>query len=475
MKGKELSWTGQFEEFAREIMEEHDIPGLSVALSGPEEVLYARGFGHRDKESDSPATPETTYGMASITKSFAAACTTMLEEEGTLSSMDPVIRYLPEFWVTGGVEDAAMNLGHFMSHTSALPPTAALRYAMVRSMRGDPSVEELKKSGSWEHYIDREPIDDYDDLLKYLKEADLTLLGRPGEQFSYSNDAYALLGAIIERVSGRSFPDFASERILSPLGMKRSTFSLDFLKERDDVATLYAKDAEGEVYRAPQWQDAPAMVAAGFLRSTVLDMVKYGRMYLSGGTTPSGRRLLSEMGIRRMRGGVFPSARKQYYGRGFTTRPAYHGATLVEHGGSLKGVSSHFGFVPERSLTAAVVANIQGVPVAKLWLALTNLAMDLPMEEARSIEPEYSVSREQLLRYVGVYRSGEGTEIEVRLDCEGLYAEVEGTRYDLRPSGPDTVAIWYRGQETGVRFIPGPDGEVKALYYGLRIIPRVGD
>lgn len=456
-------------------MEEHEIPGMSVALAGPEDVIYAQGFGYRDREARARATPETTYGMASVTKSFACLAITILEEAGILSAMDPVKAHIPEFHVTGQIEDDAMNLGHFMNHTAGLPATGALRYSMVRSMEDDPVAEELKRNGAWDSYVDRDPIDTYDDLLAYLREEEPDLLGRPGEQFSYSNDAYALLGLVVERATGKSFATFVEENVLHPLGMDLSTFSLDFLEERTDVTTLYAKSREGEVYRAPRWQDAPAMVAAGFLRSTVLDMVKYGGMYLRHGTGSIEGGLLGEVGYRLMRGGVFPSARSQYYGRGFTVRPNYHGATLVEHGGSLKGVSSHFGFVPERGITAAVVANLQGIPAAKIWLSLVNLAMDLSIDEVRSVEPTYEVSREQLERYVGEYRSGEGAHIKVYLRDGCLYAEVEGKEHSLRPSGPDTVAVWYRGQEVGVRFIPGPDGRVKAMYYGLRIIPRVSD
>ena len=469
------SWSTQFEEFVESLMEEHEIPGLSVALAGPDEVVYARGFGFRDRESGAPAGPKTTYGMASITKSFAGLSVTMLEEVGVLSAMDPVVSHLTEFAVGGDPENRAMNIGHFMNHTSGLPPTGALRYSMVRSVEGDPMVEELQETGAWDSWVDRPPIDDYDDLLGYLHDEDPDLLGRPGEQFSYSNDAYALLGAVVERVTGVSFEDFVAERVLGPLGMHDSTFSLDFLEERRDVATLYAKGRDDEIFRAPKWQDAPAMVAAGFLRSTPLDMVKYGGMYLRGGKDPRGGRLISDVGLRTMEGGVFPSARSQYYGRGFVVRPDYNGTTLIEHGGSLKGVSSHFGFVPEADLTASVVANLQGVPAAKIWLGLVNLAMGLPIDTARSVEPEYQVPKSQLQRYVGQYRSGEGANVKVFLEDGELFAEAEGKVHSLRPSGPDTVAIWYRGQETGVRFLPGPDGRVKALYYGLRIIPKVGD
>ncbi len=464
----------EFAEFVWETMEEHDAPGVSVAVADASDVLYAEGFGYRDRERGLPASPETVYGVASITKSFAALAIMLSETDGAITAADTVIKHLPEFTFSGDEWDRAMSIHHFLTHTSGLPPTGALRYCMVRSMEGDPMVEQLREAGRWEEWVDRDPIDDYEGLLQYLAEVGESPLGRPGEQFSYSNDAYSLLGTIVQRANQCSFEEYVQERILGPLGMHDSTFDLECVQSCDEATQLYAKDSGGDLYLSPRWQDAPAMVGAGFLRSTALDLVRCGQFYLRGGEA-NGRRIIGADSLTRMATAYFPAGRMQSYGYGLMIRPDYSGVTLVEHGGSLKGISSHFGYVPEKGLTVSVLCNLQGVPVSKIWLAAVNLLLGLPIDEKRSEEPEYDAGEKELSRFVGTYRSGEGARLYIYPEDGEMYAEIEGEKSHLRPSGPDTAAIMSRGQESMIRFIPGPTGEVRAVYAGLRIIPKISD
>src|SRR5690606_19582279 len=154
--------------------------------------------------------------------------------------------------------------------------------AMAPSMEGDPAVEEMLKDAAFGEFKN---VDTLDDLIEFIADLDFELLGPPGSVFSYSNDAYALLGHIIERVSDRSYAEFLDERILGPAGMTRSTLDLDQLARFPEVTTLYAQrtrntgEGDGgrrdEVFAAPRWWQAPAMLAAGFLRSNVDDMLRY--------------------------------------------------------------------------------------------------------------------------------------------------------------------------------------------------------
>ena len=93
----QLSQWGEFEAFVEEIMEKEQIPGVAVALSQNGKTIYKKGFGKRDLETNEPVTPETIFGVASITKSFTALAIMKLAEEGKLQIDDPVAKYLPEF------------------------------------------------------------------------------------------------------------------------------------------------------------------------------------------------------------------------------------------------------------------------------------------------------------------------------------------------------------------------------------------
>ena len=145
---------------------------------------------------------------------------------------------------------------------------------------------------------------------------------------------------------------------------------------------------------------------------------------------------------------------------------------VIEHGGSLKGIASNFGIIPEKDLTAAVVANIVDVPAHRIWLAAINAALDLPLDEPLSREPAYEKNLEEIKRWVGTYTSGEGAEIAITLEGDVPYLEAKGSKQSIRQSGPASAAITYRGAEMGISFVNGADGSVSAIEYGYRIVPR---
>jgi CubicO group peptidase (beta-lactamase class C family) len=93
----EQSWADAFDGFAAELIARSGIPAAAVALARDGETLHFRGFGHRDAAGQLPVTPDTRFGMGSVTKAFPVICILQLEEAGVLSVRDPVTRWLPRF------------------------------------------------------------------------------------------------------------------------------------------------------------------------------------------------------------------------------------------------------------------------------------------------------------------------------------------------------------------------------------------
>src|SRR6185369_366386 len=93
----ESGWEPRFEAFAEDVIAKGQIPGVAVALAHDGETVYEHGFGHRDAAGSLPVTPDTRFGLGSVTKSFPALAIVQLEEAGKLSVNDPVTRWLPEF------------------------------------------------------------------------------------------------------------------------------------------------------------------------------------------------------------------------------------------------------------------------------------------------------------------------------------------------------------------------------------------
>ena len=246
-------------------------------------------------------------------------------------------------------------------------------------------AHESKVSGKGEPREKSFPrIDDFDQLIGYIRTGDYKVLGEPGQYVSYSNDCYGLLGAIIEKVSGRRFEDYMEENVLAPLEMGRSMYDLSDLQGFDNVTSLYIKDGE-EVKHKRHWQVAPPFTACGWLKSTVLDLANYLRMYLGKGSW-NGKQILSPDGIERMIHPHAPYSRDRKYCYGFTRLDDYHGVTLIEHSGSLRGVASNIGFIPEKGLGVAVLSNLTGTPSSRAWLAAVNLLLGLPVETKERLQ-----------------------------------------------------------------------------------------
>lgn len=121
----------------------------------------------------------------------------------------------------------------------------------------------------------------------------------------------------------------------------------------------------------------------------------------------------------------------------------------MEHGGRLKGIAAAFSYVKELGVVAAALATIAEVPVNRIWLGAHNLAIG-----------------------VGVYGSDEGEEVKISLEEGQSYCYSNSKKQLLRPSGPCSAAISFRGDEARIAFLLGPYGKAYAIYHGLRILKR---
>ncbi|WP_188624710.1 serine hydrolase domain-containing protein, partial [Caldalkalibacillus thermarum] len=228
----------KFEDYAQGLIDKYQIPGVGIAFAKNGDIIYWKGFGYRNVENKLPVTLDTVFGIASVTKSFTCAAIMHLQEAGKLDVQDPVIKYLPEFKAGTPEQTKKMTIHHFMTHTAGLPPLPSLKYANKRSIDADPSAQDYP--GLKVKEDDQGPIDTYEQLMEFIAGLDFELLGEPGTEFSYSNDAYALLGAIVERVSGKFYESYLKENILEPAGMVNTCFLIEELGDHDDVTSLYA-------------------------------------------------------------------------------------------------------------------------------------------------------------------------------------------------------------------------------------------
>ena len=212
-----------------------------VAESG--KIIYKKGFGLADMEWNIPNKPDTKFRLGSITKQFTSMLILQLVEEGKLGLEDKLSDTLPYY---RGDTGKKVTIHHLLTHTSGIP-----------------SYTNLPNFG---REISRNPYP-VEEFVKKFCSGDLEF--EPGAKFSYNNSGYFLLGAVIEKVTGKPYEKALEERIFKPLGMKNSGY------DRHDTIMLgraagYERSLEG--YTNAPYLDMSLPYAAGSLYSTVEDL-----------------------------------------------------------------------------------------------------------------------------------------------------------------------------------------------------------
>ncbi|RLF66239.1 MAG: serine hydrolase [Thermoplasmata archaeon] len=401
------------ERFVFEKMKESGIPGMSIALIKDGKVVYSKGFGFRDVEYGKPATPETIYGIGSVTKSFTALAIMKLVEMGKLSVDDPVDKYVG---INIRPKGEKIKIWHLLTHSSGIP---ALGYA-----------EALIDAIAYGEGLIT-PIASPEDVISFMTDAEKWAVSKPGERFFYLNEGYVLLGKIISVVSGMSYEDFVRKYILMPLNMKRTYFRREEVQNDPNVATPYVyKDGKLEKGAFPY-----GITADGGILSNVMDLSRYVLMYLNEGSL-DGYEVISKEYIKEM---TEPRIKLPYelfgdefYGYGLSIYPRFPIGTLIGHSGSVLVYTAYMGFIPKKKIGVILLANASGYPLSQMGMyALMALAGENP-EKLPFVRYERTLKELE-----GVYRAYKST-IMFKVKVEGGFLVLESRR---RYSGMNMILV----------------------------------
>jgi CubicO group peptidase (beta-lactamase class C family) len=326
------SAVGFFERWMAVKMADQRQPAASVALLVDQTLVYARGFGHADLESATPARADTIYRIASNTKLFTSIAIMQLRDAGKLRLDDRVADILPWFNIRQRFPDAKpITVRHLLTHTSGLP-------------RDDHTPMWTETA-----YPTREQI------IAALPARETALV--PETRWKYSNLGFALLGEIVESVGGQPYADFIHARIIDPLGMADTFVHLpDALRPR--LATGYSRLSWTGGQRRPE----PFTISAGYTAafnnaSTVEDLAKFLMLQFRLDQTTD---ILRGDTLREMHRPHWVNPDwKAGWGLGFSV--AREGdKTWVGHGGALLGHFSLQRFNPDDKSGIVVLTNTTG-------------------------------------------------------------------------------------------------------------------
>lgn len=415
----------ELQECARARTVEGRAPAVALAAYSHGVRVAQSLAGWIDGSGTSPATT-TAFRIASCTKSFTAAAVLLLRDRGLLDLDDDVAQYLPPLKVTGCGEDTdcpSLTLRMLLSMSSGLPTD-------------DPWADRLESTTR-------------EGFAQLLADG-VRLVRRPGTGYEYSNLGFAMLGRVVEVVSGTTYTEFVQHEILAPLRLAGTAFSREDVlvgigagaSSATEVATGHRKKASGvasaggNVWAALPMTGPGAFSAIGGIFSTLDDLGRWAQWLLDGFVAddspahgPLSRATRREMQtMHQVTGEAGPDGTVNGYGYGLVVQHhALHG-TVVGHSGGYPGFSSHMRWHPGLGMAVVGFENATysyvGVPVREL---LKDFLTQEPLVVPQTPAVEGSeLSREQprhMTPWPETLRSMEAVEELVR---NAKLSEVEG-------------------------------------------------
>ena len=246
----------------------------AVLVSEHDTVIFKKGYGLANREWNIPNTPEVKFRLGSITKQFTSMLIMQQVAKGTIKLDGALSDYLPYYRQDTG---SKVTISQLLSHTSGIP-----------------DFTDAPKPDLRVHYS-------VDDFVKRFCSGDLQF--EPGTKYLYDNHGYFILGAILERVTGKSYEVLLKENIFAPLGMKDSGYdhAANILAKR---ASGYEQDLTGVVNAAPLLDTGGQPYAAGALYSTVEDLYKWDQALYTDKLVPKrsqAKAIHSESAVLRIR------------------------------------------------------------------------------------------------------------------------------------------------------------------------------
>lgn len=301
-------------------LEREKVTGCSIAIAEGGRIVFSEGFGYANLEARAPATPDTVYRLASISKPITAVAVLRLAEAGLVDLDADIRKYLPEFPDKGAV----ITVRHLLSHTSG-----------IRHYRGNESLRNERYSG---------PIP----ALSIFK--DDPLEHAPGEKYTYSTYGYTILAAVIEKVTGKPYPQAMRQLVWEPAGMEATDVE-DQRKVVLNRAAGYEAAPDGGYLNSRQ-VDLSYKWGGGGLVSTVTDLCAFGDALLE--QTLLSSRWREEMWTRsRLNDGTLIP-----YGLGWGVTQ-YRGEVLISHNGAQQGARTSLWILPERRVVITVLTNYE--------------------------------------------------------------------------------------------------------------------
>jgi CubicO group peptidase (beta-lactamase class C family) len=359
--GESASLEADLDALSEEARKAWDVPGCAVAVVKDDRVVLLRGYGVRQLGKTEAVTPDTIFGIGSLTKALAATALAKLVDEGKVKWDDPVRKHVPFFHLNDPLADREVTLRDLLCHRSGMGGHDLLWHSAPWSL---------------------------EESVRRVEHLELAQPFRSG--FLYSNLGYITLGLAITSASGKPWEEYVRKELFEPLGMTGVHFTRSAVLNSTDHASPHRFDPEsGKVAVMDWYNDDKQVRASGSVKASVRDLARWVRFQLNEGMI-DGKQIVT-------RGSLLETHRPQVvmpvpgflsreaettqarYGLGWRIRD-HHGHVLLEHPGSVDGFRAHIVLAPRRKVGVVVLSNFSDLPTA-LSYALLDRTLDLPKKD----------------------------------------------------------------------------------------------
>ncbi|HZD75374.1 MAG TPA: serine hydrolase [Acidobacteriaceae bacterium] len=409
------------------VKEQHFMGAVLIDRDG--KVIVDKGYGSADLEWNIPNAPDTKFRLGSITKQFTAAGILLLEERGKLKLDDPISKYMPN----APAAWKSITFFHLLTHTSGIPSyTSFPDYSTLQSQPVTP-----------------------EQLVARFRDKPLDF--QPGEKWRYSNSGYALLGYLLEKISGEKYCDFLQQNIFTPLAMHDTGCDRNrtILPRR---ASGYSPGPHG--LENAGYIDMTVPFSAGELYSTTGDMLRWQQGLFGG-------KLLTPASLKKM-----ATPFKENYGFGLEIQ-TIHGHQRISHNGGINGFNTAAAWYPQEKLSIIVLSNVNGNAPDEIADRLASVMHNEPVV-LPSERKEVAVPVSTLAHYAGVYKLS--PEFSLTVALQGDHLVIQGTGQPTAPIFASSPTRFFaRVVDAEIEFFSDASGKVDhlVLYQGGKEITGV--
>ena len=417
------------EEFLVREMNAKKVPGFSVAVIEQNNIVTSKGFGYADLEGKIPASAETVYRVASVSKTVIAVGLLQWMERGRFRLDDPVNRLLENVQIQTKFRKQP-TVRNLFSHTSGLP------------VHVDPVCFSLDETISLGEMIQRSAI---------------TVMP-PNQEIMYSNTAFNIIGYLVGQFAGEPYPTYMKKNLFDPLEMKTSSFEQS-PEIRRSLAQPYSRNKpEDPIEKVKPWYGGSnPEKPCGSLFSSVTDLSHFLIAQINMGLY-KGERIVKDSTVREMQKLQAPAGRSRSGYALSWKHTWYYGNLLLSHTGGNLGWTAHVAFYPKLKVGIIILCNLND---NSGWRPPAREALYLLTGGTFSFDPQggrTKVTSQRRRKLVGTY-AHEFQRTEIKLEENALVIErgpekaylerLDKARYLVHGGGSDGLELTFEFDSKG--------------------------